>query len=39
MMHELLSWITAHPGWVTIWLILVWFIVGECLDYKRGERF
>jgi len=38
-MNELGHWIAAHPGWITLWLVLVWFIIGEYRDLKNGERY
>jgi len=38
-MIEITAFASEHPGWITLWLVLVWFIVGEFLDREYGERF
>jgi len=39
MSCSIFSFIGEHPGWVTLWLVILWCIVGEFLEHKYGERF
>jgi len=38
MTCSVLSFMSEHPIWITLWLVLIWFSVGEYLDYRRGGQ-